>query len=157
MIVDLVRNDLGKVALLGTVRVIAHAELRSFSRVHHLVSTVTARVSCETSLRELISATFPCGSITGTPKIAAIKVIEDLERVPRGIWTGAIGTIGTDRSCHFNVAIRTALLREHEILFNAGGGVTIDSDPEEEYWETIIKSKVLVEGLIAATTKRAHQ
>lgn len=153
MIVDLVRNDLGKVALLGTIQVAAHAELRSFSRVHHLVSTVTALISKDTSLRELLSATFPCGSITGTPKIAAMKVIEDLEKLPRGIWTGAIGTIGAKRSCHFNVAIRTALLREDEIVFNAGGGVTIDSDPEEEYWETIIKSKVLVEGLLAATSK----
>lgn len=153
MIVDLVRNDLGKVALLGTVEVAAHAQLRSFSRVHHLVSTVTARISRETSLRDLICATFPCGSITGTPKIAAMKVIEELERVPRGIWTGAVGTIGADRSCHFNVAIRTAFLRNDEIVFNAGGGVTIDSDPEEEYWETIVKSKVLVEGLIVASTK----
>jgi anthranilate/para-aminobenzoate synthase component I len=154
MIVDLVRNDLGRVALLGTVQVTAHADLRSFSRVHHLVSTVTARVSKQTSLRELLSATFPCGSITGTPKIAAMKVIRELEDAPRGVWTGAIGTIGPDRSCHFNVAIRTALLREDEIIFNSGGGVTIDSDPQEEYWETIVKSKVLVEGLIAVTNKK---
>lgn len=139
MIVDLVRNDMGKVAEIGTVTVDQHARLKTLPHLYHLVSDVSCQIAADTLPSELINALFPCGSITGCPKIAAMKYISELERTTRGIYTGAIGYFTSSGAAEFSVAIRTALLKEQKLYFQGGGGVVIDSDPESEYYETLIK------------------
>jgi len=140
MIVDLVRNDFNRVAELGSVKVANHKSLESYSTVHHLVSTIRGVVSNKDHLIPLLTSLFPFGSITGTPKIAAIDAISRYENTARGIWTGTIGMIGYDGTCQFNVAIRTAHIFQNSFIFNSGGAITIDSVPEDEYAETLIKA-----------------
>lgn len=145
MIVDLIRNDFGRVAALGSVRVLQHARLEMLSHVHHLVSDVGCLLREEVRSVDVVRALFPCGSITGAPKIAAMRVIAELERSARGIYTGALGYIGLNRAMEFNVAIRTALLTNGKLVFNAGGGIVVDSNPEDEYLETLFKARAMVE------------
>jgi para-aminobenzoate synthetase component 1 len=140
MIVDLMRNDLGKVAQVGSVQVGPFPEHDSFAQVHHLFATVTARIRDDASIVDLLRATFPPGSVTGAPKLRAMAVIEDLELVRRGVYTGAIGRIGPGRALHLCVAIRTLIHRGERLRFNTGGGVTADSDPGLEYEETLHKA-----------------
>lgn len=139
MIVDLMRNDCGRVAEIGTVKVVEHARLESYAQVHHLVSEIQAHVKPEYSCIDIFRALFPSGSITGAPKIAAMKIIASLENRPRGVYTGAIGYFAKDSFC-FNVAIRTAIVKNNQLYFQAGGAVVLDSDPNSEYEETIIKA-----------------
>jgi para-aminobenzoate synthetase component I len=140
MIVDLVRNDLGRVAMTGSVHVPFHARVHTFESVHHLVSEVRATVPESVPITDLLSALFPCGSITGAPKIAAMEHIAALERAPRGIFTGALGMLSGTRSARFNVAIRTGTVMNGTLVFHAGGGIVIDSSPEAEYDETVAKA-----------------
>jgi len=140
MIVDLIRNDMGKVAKLGSVEVLKHCRVDSLSYVHHLVSDISCILKADVDLVDVIKALFPCGSITGAPKIAAMQQISKLERTTRGVYTGAIGFIGTNGLAKFNVAIRTALRRRDEIIFQTGGGIVYDSDPQLEYEETLAKA-----------------
>lgn len=141
MIVDLIRNDLGKVSALGSIEVTAHARLESYATLHHLVSDVSSQLSPGKSIIEAIKALFPCGSITGAPKIAAMKYISQLEGCTRGVYTGTFGAFSSDGSAQLNVAIRTATAKNHRLIFNAGGGVVYDSDPDAEYEETLIKAQ----------------
>lgn len=150
MIVDLVRNDLGRVAKIGTVKVDDHARLESHPNVHHLVSDVSCELAEGVSLLDIIRSVFPCGSITGAPKIAAMKVISKMENTTRGAYTGAIGMLGTKGFAEFNVAIRTAILREGYACINSGGGIVIDSDAEQEYYETMVKVSALYQALCLA-------
>ena len=141
MIVDLERNDLGKIAKTGSVEVIEHARLETLPQVYHLISDIKCVLKQDIKLSTIIKSLFPSGSITGAPKIAAMNYISDLENTSRGIYTGAIGYFGTQGHLKFNVAIRTALSKNSNLYFQSGGGVVLDSDPENEYQESITKAK----------------
>ncbi|MCX7627059.1 MAG: aminodeoxychorismate synthase component I [Methylophilaceae bacterium] len=140
MIVDLLRNDIGKNCLPGSVRADRLFELESYSNVHHLVSTVTGRLGQGHDALHLLRGCFPGGSITGAPKLRAMEIIEELEPHRRGVYCGAIGYIGFDGDMDTNIAIRTALVAGGEISFYAGGGIVADSDREREYHETLDKA-----------------
>lgn len=145
MIVDLLRNDLGKVSVPGSVRVSSLFNLERFETVWQMTSTVEATLQNGTSLVDLMRALFPCGSITGAPKIRTMQIIRELERFPRGAYTGAIGLLKPGGDCVFNVAIRTVVIdtETNVATFGVGGGVTIDSTAECEYEECLVKSRFL--------------
>jgi para-aminobenzoate synthetase/4-amino-4-deoxychorismate lyase len=145
MIVDLLRNDLGKVSVPGTVRVSSLFDLERFETVWQMTSTVESTLCEGTSLVDLMRALFPCGSITGAPKIRTMQIIRELERFPRGAYTGAIGLLKPGGDCVFNVAIRTVVIDTESSIatFGVGGGVTIDSTAEREYEECLVKAVFL--------------
>jgi para-aminobenzoate synthetase/4-amino-4-deoxychorismate lyase len=145
MIVDLLRNDLGKVSAPGSVRASSLFEVERYETVWQMTSTVEAALRPGTSLVELMSALFPCGSITGAPKIRTMQIIRELERFPRGVYTGAIGFLRPGGDCVFNVAIRTIMIDTQTGIatFGVGGGVTIDSTADGEYEECLVKSRFL--------------
>jgi para-aminobenzoate synthetase/4-amino-4-deoxychorismate lyase len=145
MIVDLLRNDLGKVSVPGTVHVSSLFELERFETVWQMTSTVESTLRAGTSLADMMTALFPCGSITGAPKIRTMQIILELERYPRGAYTGAIGLLKPDGDCVFNVAIRTVMIdtKAQQATFGVGGGVTIDSTADREYEECLVKSRFL--------------
>ena len=145
MIVDLLRNDLGKVSVPGSVRVSSLFDLECFETVWQMTSTVEATLKHETSLVDLMTALFPCGSITGAPKIRTMQIIRELERFPRGAYTGTIGLLKPGGDCIFNVAIRTVVVDTELSIatFGVGGGVTIDSTADREYEECLVKSLFL--------------
>ena len=145
MIVDLLRNDLGKVSVPGSVRVSSLFDIERFETVWQMTSTVESTLRDYTSLVDLMSALFPCGSITGAPKIRTMEIIRELERFPRGPYTGTIGLLEPGGDCIFNVAIRTVVVdtESNEATFGVGGGVTIDSTAEREYEECLVKSRFL--------------
>lgn len=147
MIVDLERNDLGRVARFGTVEVVEPARLLTCATVFHREAVIRARLAPGAGAEELLRAAFPGGSITGAPKIRAMEVIEELEGVRRGIFTGSIGWIGLDGDLDLNIAIRTLVLEQGRAHFHAGGGVVLDSDPEAEYEETLAKGLALARAL----------
>ena len=140
MIVDLLRNDLGRVCATASVRVPQLFELESFPGVHHLVSTVTGRLATGRHALDLLRAAFPGGSITGAPKIRAMEIIEELEPHRRGIYCGAIGYIGFDGAMDTNIAIRTLVYSDGRVRCWAGGGLVIDSQAGAEYQETFDKA-----------------
>jgi anthranilate/para-aminobenzoate synthase component I len=139
MIVDLLRNDLGKVSEIGSVRVGPFPEHRSFAQVHHLFATVTGTLRPGVAAVELLRAVFPGGSITGCPKLRCLEILEQLEVTRRGVYTGAIGWFGPGDRMHLNIAIRTLVHRGDRVRANAGGGVTALSDPLNEWRETLAK------------------
>ncbi len=141
MIVDLERNDLGRVCEIGSVRVSELCRSRSFSDVHHLVSTVRGRLRDPGDWVGLLEATFPSGSITGAPKLRAMQIIAELEPVPRGVYTGAIGSIDAAGRVDLSIAIRTAIAARGELHLHLGGGIVSDSDPESELRETRDKGR----------------
>jgi para-aminobenzoate synthetase component 1 len=145
MIVDLERNDLGRVAKVGSVVCRDVARAVAFPRVHHLVSTVSAELRPGVGLEELLRATFPGGSITGAPKRRAMEIIDALEPGPRGIYTGATGWLGAAGNLDLAVAIRTAVVDRGRIGLGVGGGIVIDSVPEEEWIETELKARAFLE------------
>lgn len=148
MIVDLLRNDLGKVAVPGSVHVSSLFDLERFETVWQMTSTVEATLREGTSLNELMGALFPCGSVTGAPKIRTMQIIRELERFPRGPYTGTIGLLRPGGDCTFNVAIRTVVLDSETgvATCGVGGGITIDSTAEDEYEECLVKSRFLYPG-----------
>lgn len=145
MIVDLLRNDLGKVSQSGSVRVPSLFDVEKYETVWQMTSTVESTLVPGTGLVELMTALFPCGSITGAPKIRTTEIIKELEPFQRGAYTGAIGVLRPGGDCIFNVAIRTIVIEAGVATFGVGGGVTIDSTPELEYQECLIKSRFLKE------------
>ncbi|MFH1835338.1 MAG: aminodeoxychorismate synthase, component I [Methanobacteriota archaeon] len=147
MIVDLERNDLGKVCQFGSVRVAEMEVTESYANVHHMVSTVRGRLREGVSVVDCIRATFPGGSITGAPKVRAMEIIDELEPTRRGLYTGSIGYIGFDGSCDLNIVIRTMIVKDGKIFFHVGGGVVYDSTPEGEYQETMDKGEALFDSL----------
>ena len=149
MIVDLLRNDLGKVAATGTVAVGPFPEHATFAQVHHLFATVTARLLPAVTTVDLLRATFPGGSITGCPKLRCLELLEQLEVARRGVYTGAIGWFGPGDSLHLNIAIRTLVHRDGRVRGNAGGGVTALSDPHLEWRESLAKMAGLERALRA--------
>ncbi len=152
MIVDVTRNDLGRVAAPGSVCVARHAELVTLPTVHHTVSTVRAKLREGRGLVDLLRAAFPAASISGAPKIQAIKVAMEEEGVRRGPAMGAIGWIGFDGRMRLSVAIRTAVATGGRVYFHAGAGITAGSDPDAEFAETEDKARAFVRAL-AATIK----
>lgn len=147
MIVDLIRNDLGRVAQIGSVRVDDPCRVESYTNVHHLVATVSAAVPSTTPWSELLRALFPGGSVTGCPKIQAMQVIEELETVRRGFYCGTIGYLDAHGGGDWNIAIRTMTKIHNQVFFNVGGGVVYDSDPATEYEETLRKGATLFAAL----------
>jgi para-aminobenzoate synthetase component 1 len=149
MIVDLERNDLGRVAMTGSVRVTHHAVLESHPTVHHLVSRVTARLRPDVGWRDLLAATFPGGSITGAPKRRAMEIIAELEPEPRGFYTGAIGLVDARGHCELGLPIRTAVVRDGVLAYHAGGGIVVDSDADRELDECWLKTAAVRAALAA--------
>jgi para-aminobenzoate synthetase component 1 len=157
MVVDLERNDLGRVCEPGSVMVSQLETIREFPLLRHMISEVRGILRADVSLPEIVTATFPGGSITGAPKVRAMQVIEELEPVPRGFYTGAIGWTDFDGRSRFNIAIRTAVLGQNGIRYHAGGGIVADSDPEREYEETILKTEAFRRALQAVSDGSAEE
>ncbi|MGL5615829.1 MAG: aminodeoxychorismate synthase component I [Sarcina sp.] len=147
MIVDLERNDLSKVCKPGSIKVTELFKLESYSTVFHLVSTIIGELEEENTAIDCIRECFPGGSITGTPKIRAMEVIEELEALKRGLYTGAIGYFDFRGNSDFNIVIRTIVKKDNKAYFGVGGGITIESIEEMEYEETLDKAKALIEVL----------
>lgn len=145
MIVDLVRNDLGKVCRAGSVEVAAHRRLESYRNVHHLVSVVIGELDDGLGTVDLLRAAFPAGSITGCPKIRATEIIDQLEPCRRHVYCGSIGYLGFDDTADLSVAIRTATLTGGVLSWSVGGGIVVDSDPAAEYAESLHKGRTLAE------------
>jgi para-aminobenzoate synthetase component I len=141
MIVDLERNDLGRVCRFGTVRVTDPWAVESFEQVHHLVATIEGRLKPGVGPVDVIRAVFPGGSITGAPKIRAMEIIDELEPNRRSVYTGAIGYLSLGGLAAFNIAIRTMLVEGDRVTYQVGGGIVADSDPEAEYLETLDKGR----------------
>jgi para-aminobenzoate synthetase component 1 len=141
MIVDVLRNDLGRVCETGSVRVPELCALERFPQVWHLTSTVLGKLRAGLGPFELLNACFPGGSISGAPKIRAMELLETLEPVRRHLYTGAIGWIGWDGDADWNIAIRTAIATSASIYWSAGGGITADSDPDAELRESLTKAE----------------
>lgn len=151
MIVDLVRNDLGRVCRAGTVRVDEHKRLESYRNVHHLVSVVSGELDADQGTVDLLRAAFPAGSITGCPKIRAMEIIDELEPCRRHVYCGSIGYLGFDDTADLSVAIRTATLVGGVISWSVGGGIVFDSDPADEYEESLHKGSTLAEACGVST------
>lgn len=143
MIVDLIRNDLGRVSQIGSVEVLADARVEALPFLYHLVSDIRSRLTSESDIVALIKAIFPSGSISGAPKIAAMNIISKIEGAKRGVFSGAIGVITAPDQARFSVAIRTACIREQLLILQAGGGITIDSDSKAEYRESMLKARAM--------------
>ena len=148
MIVDLLRNDLSRVCRPGTVRVPELFALEHHPTVHHLVSTVVGEIESGAGAVELIRAAFPGGSITGAPKVRAMEIIAELEPTQRGVYCGSIGYLSATGTMDTSIVIRTYLLLNGQVYFQAGGGIVADSDPELEYRETLDKARGLIETLV---------
>lgn len=162
MIVDLLRNDLGRVCEFGSVRVDKLCDLEEHPTLFHLVSTISGRLRSETKFSDIIRAVFPCGSITGAPKINTMRMIDDIEPDARGLSMGAIGIYIPDEDQNstfdirhskldLSVAIRTMRIRNNNAVFNVGGGIVIDSDPLSEYEESLLKAKALLNAIYPNT------
>ncbi len=147
MIVDLMRNDLGRVARGGTVKVTAHKRLEPYENVFHLVSIVTAELDRDLEAVDVLRATFPGGSITGCPKIRSMEIIDELESMQRHVYTGSLGYISFHDTMDLSIAIRTATVAGGKINYSVGGGIVFDSIPEKEYEETLHKGKTLMDTL----------
>ncbi len=145
MIVDLLRNDVGRVAVPGSVKVTRLFDLERYETLWQMTSTIEASLRSNVDFAELMARLFPCGSITGAPKIRTMEIIRELERFPRGVYTGTLGFLRPDGSAVFNVAIRTIVIDSDEgvATFGVGGGITYDSTAEREYEECLVKSSFL--------------
>lgn len=147
MIVDLMRNDLSRVCENHSILVPKLCELESFSAVHHLVSTVTGKLHNNKDAIDLLMATFPGGSVTGAPKIRAMEIISEIEKVARGPYCGSIGYIGFNGDMDMAITIRTFAIKDTQVVFQTGGAIVLDSDPLSEYEETLDKAKPLFQAL----------
>lgn len=147
MVVDMLRSDLGKVCLPGSIQVPELYRIEDYATVFQLVATVEGRLDSRCNAVDLLRACFPGGSVTGAPKVRSMQIIEELEPVRRGIYTGAIGYLGFDGNADMSIAIRSVVCHKNRAWFHAGGGITIDSDPEAEYRETLDKARALLKAL----------
>ncbi len=150
MITDLLRNDLGRVAAYGSVKVEKLRALQSHATVHHAHSEISARLRRGLGVTDVLAATIPGGSVTGAPKIRAMEVLDELEPIRRGPYTGAAGFIGHDGDVCLNILIRTLVRRGSDVWYQVGGGIVADSDPEAEYEETLAKGAAMRRALIHA-------
>ena len=152
MLVDLERNDLGRVSEWKSVQVKDFMRLEKYARVIHIVSEIASRLRPKKDAWDVIESMFPGGTITGCPKIRSMEIIDELEPVERGIYTGSIGYVGYDGNCMLNIAIRTLVLLKNHGYLQVGAGVVADSDPEHEYEETLAKGEALAEALLEASS-----
>jgi para-aminobenzoate synthetase component 1 len=145
MIVDLLRNDISRITEVGTLDVPRLFDIETYPTVHQMVSHVRARLRPDLTVRDIFAALFPCGSVTGAPKMRAMEILHTLESAPRDAYCGSIGYIAPDGRMRFNVAIRTiSLFESGEAVFNAGGGIVFDSRAEDEYAECLLKARFAV-------------
>ncbi len=147
MIVDLHRNDLGRVCRYGSVQVVRPRRVEAHPSVFHTVADIRGELAAGCDGIDLLAACFPAGSISGVPKIRALEIIGELEPAARGVYTGAIGVLGLDGQMTFNVAIRTVQMCGPQALLYVGGGIVADSDPAAEYEETLAKAAGILRGL----------
>ncbi len=157
MLVDLERNDLGKISEFGTVDVTELMTIEEYSHVMHIVSNVRGKLRKEQDQLSAIVATFPGGTITGTPKVRTMEIIEELEPVRRGVYTGSIGWIGFHGDLELNIAIRTMVVKDEVAYIQAGAGVVIDSEPEREYLESLKKAEALWQAVELTERKKELQ
>jgi len=150
MLVDLARNDIGRVASFGSVKVSSFMEVEKFSHVQHLTSIVTGKLRENTDRFDALSSCFPAGTVSGAPKLRAMQIISGLEAHPRGLYAGAVGYIGYDDRLEFAIAIRTAIVRDNVASFQTGAGIVADSDPDREYDETDQKAGAMLTALSRA-------
>jgi anthranilate/para-aminobenzoate synthase component I len=153
MIVDLERNDLGRVCEIGSVRVTEPRAIEAHPTVYHGVATIEGHLRDDVTFADLLRATFPGGSVTGAPKIRAMQIIDELETCARGPYCGAIGYLAADGSMKFNVAIRTMIAKDGLVHIPVGGGIVADSDPRAEYEETLVKAKAMFDALGISPTR----
>jgi para-aminobenzoate synthetase component 1 len=144
MIVDLLRNDLGRVCKPGSVRVEQLWQLHSFATVHHLISTISGQLTDANGALDLLRAAFPGGSVSGAPKHRAMQIIRELEPVPRGVYCGSIGYLDWNGRMDSNITIRTLIHQQGQLQFHAGGGIVIDSEMQQEYQETLDKAAAML-------------
>ncbi len=147
MIVDLERNDIGRVCRYGTVKVTELAILETYPTVFHLTSTVVGQMRSEKNIIDLLRATFPGGSVTGAPKVRAMEIIDELEPTRRSVYTGSLGYIGFNGDLDLDIVIRTIIIKDNKAYFQVGGAIVYDSEPEAEYIETMDKGKALIMAL----------
>lgn len=147
MLIDLERNDLGRICQAGTVVVDELMTVESYAHVHHIVSNVSGQLRPDVTPGQVIAATFPGGTITGCPKVRCMQIISELEQVPRGAYTGAFGWLNRDGDLDLNILIRTAEVAGHEVSFRTGAGIVVDSDPDKELDETRAKARGLMRAL----------
>ena len=149
MITDLVRNDLSKTAQKGSVKVEELCGIYSFEQVHQMISTITSKLDTQYSAVEAIKTTFPMGSMTGTPKVSVMNIIEELEETKRGLYSGAVGYFTPTSDFDFNVVIRSILYNQEKeyVSFSVGSAITSGSIPENEYEECLLKAKAMLEVL----------
>lgn len=147
MIVDLMRNDLGRVCQVGSIEVPRLFEVESYATVHQLVSTISGQLTSDNHAIDAFTACFPAGSMTGAPKHAAMRKIRSIEGGPRGVYSGAIGYIGADGSADFGMVIRTLVFEGDQLTLGVGGGITIDSDSSSEFEEIEIKARALLSAI----------
>jgi para-aminobenzoate synthetase component 1 len=157
MIVDVQRNDLGRICQIGTVEVAQNRSVEAHPNVLHGVATVQGQLCPGVGLVELLRATFPCGSVTGAPKIRAMQIIAELERRRRGVYCGAVGYLGSDGSIMLNVAIRTMTILDGIAHVPAGAGIVADSQPREEAREVVIKARSMLDALSANKAETGHR
>jgi len=145
MIVDLVRNDLSQTAIKGSVKVEELCKIYTFDQVHQMISTIVSEVAQNINPIDIIKSTFPMGSMTGAPKISAMKIIENLEETKRGLYSGSVGYITPNGDFDFNVVIRSILYNETKkyVSYSVGGAITAKSDPLKEYEECLVKAKAM--------------
>jgi para-aminobenzoate synthetase component 1 len=140
MITDLLRNDIGRVAVVGSVKVPTISGLESFASVHHLVSVIEGQLRPDATAVDLLRASFPGGSITGAPKVRAMEIIDELEPAPRGAYCGSVVWIGLDGAMDSNIVIRSLVITEDQVITQAGGGIVADSVPIAEWQEMMDKA-----------------
>jgi anthranilate/para-aminobenzoate synthase component I len=150
MLLDLERNDLGRVCEYGSVRVTEQMVLENYSHVRHIVSEVQGQLRRDVGPVDVIRAVFPGGTITGAPKVRAMQIIDELEQRARGPYTGSLGYIGLAGEMDFNIVIRSLVIQDHQLYLQVGAGIVADSDPEREYEETIHKAQAFLEVLRAS-------
>ncbi len=147
MLVDLGRNDLGKISQFGTVEVEQYLKILRFSRVMHIGSTVKGKIACGKDALDAVSSVLPAGTLSGAPKLRAMEIIDELEKDKRGIYGGAVGYIGFNGNMDTCIAIRLAYLRNGKVFIRSGAGIVADSEPKKEYLECINKAKAVIEAL----------